>query len=66
MTGANQEHPWVALCPPIPAYVVGEKDEERWRKAETLASNTFGLPPNDPLVMQTTRVIFADRDTYTD
>jgi hypothetical protein len=60
------EHPWVALEPPVPPYVVGEAAELRWRKAETLASNTFGLPPNDPLVMSTTRVVYHDRDHFVD
>jgi hypothetical protein len=63
---AGEPHPYEAMEPPIPPDVVGESDEQRWRKAQTLASNTFGLPPNDPLVVQTTRMIYNDRETYTD
>jgi hypothetical protein len=52
--------------PPIPAYVLGESERERWRRSEQLAMQVMGSPATDPVVMEMTRTIWGDKDTYPD
>jgi hypothetical protein len=51
---------------PIPPYVTGDKDTARWANAQRAASEVLAMPPATAPVMQMTRTLYADRDTYPD
>jgi hypothetical protein len=50
----------------LPFYVETRKDRVRWANCVRVAAETFGDPVASPLVQQTARMLFADRETYTD
>jgi hypothetical protein len=50
----------------LPFYVQSEPDRVRWANCVRIAAQVFGDSVASPLVQQTARVLFADRETYTD
>jgi hypothetical protein len=51
---------------PLPFYVQTRHDRVRWANCVRVAAQTFGDPVTSTLVQQTARVLYADRETYTD
>jgi hypothetical protein len=50
----------------LPFYVQTRKDRVRWANCVRVAAQVFGDSVASALVQQTARVLFADRETYTD
>lgn len=63
---ATVEHPWAALEPPVPPYVVSDADRERWKRSQQVASTTLDQPPNTAAVIELTRTIYHDREAFPD
>ncbi len=51
---------------PLPYYVETRQDRVRWANCVRIAAQVFGEPVASPLVQQTARCLFIDRETFTD
>jgi hypothetical protein len=51
---------------PLPYYVDTRDDRVRWANCVRIAAQIYGDPVTSPLVQQTARVFFVDRETFTD
>jgi hypothetical protein len=50
----------------LPFYVETRKERVRWANCVRVAAQIFGEQVASPIVQQTARVLYADRETYTD
>ena len=50
----------------LPFYVNTTADRVRWANCVRIAAQVFGDPVWSPLIQQAARVMFVDRETYTD
>jgi hypothetical protein len=51
---------------PLPSFVATRTDRVRWANCVRVAARASGDAVSSPLVQQVARVMFADRETYTD
>jgi hypothetical protein len=51
---------------PLPFYVETRADRVRWANCVRVAAHASGDAVPSPLVQQMARIMFADRETYTD
>ena len=50
----------------LPFYVQTREDRVRWANCVRVAAQVFGAAVASPVVQQAARLLFADRETYTD